>query len=138
MRSSPGCAESGDLLDGTLRPGAVGSADGALEFIQRVVERVRRVCESVLVRLDAGFPDGQTLKGLESAGIDYVARIRNNAVLDRMAEPYLRRPPGRPPREGRVWCHELRYQARFLGARAAGWCWWWWSGPESCSSITSG
>ena len=28
-----------------------------------------------------------------------------------MAEPYLRRPPGRPPREGRVWCHELRYQA---------------------------
>ena len=105
------CAESGDLLDGTLRPGAVGSTDGALEFIQRVVERVRRVCESVLVRLDAGFPDGATLKGLESAGIDYVARIRNNAVLDRMAAPYLRRPPGRPPREGRVWCHELRYQA---------------------------
>ena len=105
------CAESGDLLDGTLRPGAVGSADGALEFIQRVVGRVRRVCESVLVRLDAGFPDGQTLKGLESAGIDYVARIRHNAVLDRMAEPYLCRPPGRPPCEGRVWCHELRYQA---------------------------
>ena len=106
------CAESGDLLDGTLRPGAVGSADGALEFIQRVVERCRpRVCESVLVRMDAGFPDGKTLKGLESAGIDYVARIRNNAVLDRMAAPYLRRPPGRPPREGRAWCHELRYQA---------------------------
>ncbi len=106
------CAESGDLLDGTLRPGAVGSADGALEFIQRVVERCRpRVCESVLVRMDAGFPDGKTLTGLESSGIDYVARIRNNAVLDRMAQPYLRRPPGRPPREGRVWCHELRYQA---------------------------
>ena len=106
------CAESGDLLDGTLRPGAVGSADGALEFIERVVERVRpRVCESVLVRMDAGFPDGATLKGLESAGIDYVARIGNNAVLDRMAAPYLSRPPGRPPREGRVWCHELHYQA---------------------------
>ena len=29
----------------------------------------------------------------------------------RMAQPYLRRPPGRPPREGRVWCHELRYRA---------------------------
>ncbi len=97
------CAESGDLLDGTLRPGAAGSADGALEFIQQVVERVRpRVCESVLVRMDAGFADGATLTGLESAGIDYVARIRNNAVLDRMASPYLRRPPGRPPREGRV------------------------------------
>ena len=65
----------------------------------------------MLVRLGRGSPDGRTLTGLESAGIDYVARIRNNAVLDRMAEPYLRRPPGRPPREGRVWCHELRYQA---------------------------
>ena len=28
-----------------------------------------------------------------------------------MAQPYLHRPPGRPRREGRVWCHELRYQA---------------------------
>ena len=106
------CAESGDLIDGTLRPGAVGSADGALPFIQTVVERCRqRVCKSVLVRIDAGFPGGQTLEGLEAEGIDYVARIRNNAVLDRMAQPYLRRPPGRPPREGRVWCHELRHQA---------------------------
>ena len=49
-----------------------------------------------------GFADGATLRGLESQGIDYVARIRNNAVLDRMACPYLRRPPGRPPREGRT------------------------------------
>ena len=105
------CAESGEMLGGTLRPGAVGSADGALAFIQAVVERVRRVCESVLLRIDAGFADGATLSGLESSGIDYVARLRNNAVLDRMAQPYLRRPPGRPPREGRVWCHELRYQA---------------------------
>ena len=106
------CAESGDLIDGTLRPGAAGSADGALPFIQAVVERCRqRVCESVLVRIDAGFPDGETLKGLEAQSIDYVARIRNNAVLDRMAQPYLRRAPGRPPREGRAWCHELRYQA---------------------------
>ena len=84
------CAESGDLIDGTLRPGAAGSADGALPFIQTVVERCRqRVCESVLVRIDAGFPDGETLKGLEAQSIDYVARIRNNAVLDRMAQPYL-------------------------------------------------
>ena len=92
------CAESGDLIDGTVRVGAAGSADGVLAFIHSVVERCRqRVCESVLVRIDAGNPDGETLKGLEAQGMDYVARIRNNAVLDRMAQPYLRRPPGRPP-----------------------------------------
>ena len=45
-----GCADSGDLSDGTLRPGAAGSADGALPFIRTVVERLRqRVCESVLI-----------------------------------------------------------------------------------------
>ena len=115
------CAESGDLIDGTLRPGAAGSADGALPFIQAVVERCRqRVCESVLVRIDAGFPDGETLKGLEAQSIDYVARIRNNAVLDRMAQPYLRRPPGRPPREGRGVVSRAALPGRQVGARAAG------------------
>ena len=107
------CAESRDLIDGTLRPGAVAPADAALPFIETVVERVtQRVCESVLVRLDAGFPPaGQTPKGLEARGIGYVARIRNNAAPDRIAQPYLRRPPGRPPRDGRLWCHELSYDA---------------------------
>ena len=71
------CAESGDVLDGALRPGAVVSADGALPLIEAVVERARQwVCESVLVRIDAGFADGATLRGLESQGIDYVARHR--------------------------------------------------------------
>ena len=36
------CAESGDLIDGTLRVGAAGSADGALPFIHSVVERCRQ------------------------------------------------------------------------------------------------
>ena len=58
-----------------------------------------------------GFADGATLRGLESQGIDYVARIRNNAVLDRMACPYLRRPPGRPPREGQT-CEPTATAAR--------------------------
>ena len=40
-----------------------------------------------------------------------VARIRNNAVLDRMAQPYLRRPRGARRARGRAWCHELRHQA---------------------------
>jgi hypothetical protein len=38
--------------------------------------------------------------------------LRSNAVLQRLAEPHLRRPPGRPPAEGRTWFHELIYQAR--------------------------
>ena len=52
------------------------------------------LCEVAAVRLDAGFPDEELLSGLEVRGIPYVARIRNNPVLDRMAAPHLKRPGG--------------------------------------------
>jgi len=106
------CAETGDLLDAVLRPGQVGTADGGLDFILTQVDRCRaRLAERVMVRFDAGFPDGETLAGLEARRVEYLARIRNNAVLNKMAEPHLKRPPGRPPEKPRTWCHEYRYQA---------------------------
>lgn len=106
------CAETGDLLDAVLRPGKVGTADGGLDFILAQVDRCRaRLAERVMVRFDAGFPDGTTLSGLEARKVEYLARIRNNAALNKMAEPHLKRPPGRPPEQPRIWCHEHRYQA---------------------------
>ena len=61
------CAESGDLI-ACCESARRGRPTGQ----QTVVERCRqRVCESVLVRIDAGFPDGETLKGLEAQSIDY-------------------------------------------------------------------
>src|SRR5699024_5334875 len=106
------CAETGDLLDAVLRPGQVGTAEGGLDFILAQVDRCRaRLAERVIVRFDAGFPEGQTLSGLEARGVEYMARIRNNAVLNAMAAPHLKRPPGRPPEQPRIWCHEHRYQA---------------------------
>jgi hypothetical protein len=37
--------------------------------------------------------------------------LRANPVLDRLAEPCMKRPPGRRPAEPRSWLHELRYHA---------------------------
>jgi hypothetical protein len=106
------CAETGDMLDGLLRPGHVHTADGALGFILDLVDRCKvRLCRSAMVRIDAGFPDNDTLSGLELRKVPYVARIRNNKALDRLAEPYLKRPPGRPPQTPREWCYEASYQA---------------------------
>ncbi len=100
------------MLDGLLRPGNVHTADGALGFILDLVDRCRgSLCQSAIVRIDAGFPDNDTLSGLESRKVPYIARIRNNQALDRLAQPYLKRPPGRPPQKAREWCHEERYQA---------------------------
>src|SRR4051812_15822375 len=105
-------AETGDMLDARLRPGSVHSAEGALGFVLDLVDRLEgTMCQVALVRMDAGVPEEGLLAGLEARGTPYVARIRNNRALDRMAGPHLRRPPGRPPAEPRVWCHEMDYQA---------------------------
>jgi hypothetical protein len=105
--------ETGDLLDAHLRPGNVHTADGALKFILPLLDEVEReMCQVAAVRMDAGFPEENLLSGLEQRGTPYVARVKNNAVLDRMALPYLRRPIGRPPAELRTWLYELSYQAK--------------------------
>lgn len=105
-------AETGDLLDARLRPGNVHTADGALEFILPLLDRVEAsLCQVASVRMDAGFPEEKVLRALEDRGTPYVARVKNNKVLDRMAEPFLHRPVGRPPNEPRTWLHELSYAA---------------------------
>lgn len=64
-----------------------------------------------MVRMDAGFPSTSLLAGLDARGIDYVARLRANAVLDRLAAPYMKRPRGRRPDTPRIWTHAFQYQA---------------------------
>jgi hypothetical protein len=106
-------AELGDLLDVQLRPGNAHTAEGALEFILPLLDRVEReLCQVAAVRIDAGFPADELLSALEARGTPYVARVKNNPVLDRMAEPHLRRPVGRPPAEPRTWLYEMSYQAQ--------------------------
>ena len=100
------------MLDARLRPGNVGTAEGALDVILDVVDRAQAsLCEVAMVRIDAGFPSATLLAGLEARGIDYVARLRANPALDRLAAPHMKRPPGRRPTEPRMWLHTLDYQA---------------------------
>jgi hypothetical protein len=106
-------AETGDILDVLLRPGAVHTADGGLQFLLPLLDDVEReLCQVASVRMDAGFPEDELLSSLEGRGTGYVARVKNNAVLDRMAAPFLKRPVGRPPSEPRTWFHEMTYQAK--------------------------
>ena len=106
-------AETGDMLDGRLRPGNVGTADGALDVVLDVVDRAREsgLCDVAMVRMDAGFPSATLLAGLEARNIDYVARLRANPALDRKAAPYMKRPRGRRPHKPRLWTHVLQYRA---------------------------
>ena len=64
-----------------------------------------------MVRIDFGFPSHGLLSGLEERGIDYVARLRANLALDRLAAPCLKRTPARRPIKLRIWLHSLICQA---------------------------
>jgi hypothetical protein len=106
-------AETGDILGAKLRPGNVHTAEGGLDFILPLIDKVEAsLCQVASVRFDAGFPEDGLLDALEQRGRPYVSRIKNNPVLDRLAAPYLIRPVGRPPAEPRMWFHELTYQAQ--------------------------
>lgn len=108
-------AETGDMLGGLLREGNVGPAEDADTWIphlvQRMAEGLNLDVAQIQVRLDAGFTDGETLTAMDARDIAYLGRLKSNSILQAKAEPYLTRPPGRPPETPREWCHDLEYQA---------------------------
>ena len=55
-----------------------------------VLERAERhLCGKAAVRFDAGYPGEPLMAALEERGTHYVARVRNNAVLKRLALPAM-------------------------------------------------
>lgn len=104
-------SEWGDYLGAKLRPGNVHTADGGLAFVLPILRRARNWAEQVWLRADAGFPEPELLETLEEEGFLYVARLKTNAVLERLAAPRLALPHGPAAGEERVWTHELSYRA---------------------------
>lgn len=98
------------FLHGALRMGHVNTAKDALPFIKEVVHKARPLAQVLDLRLDAGFVYGDILDYLKNENVRFVGRLKANPVLDRFAEPYLKRPTGRPPREGYEWVVELGNQ----------------------------
>lgn len=104
--------DTGHWLGVELRPGNAHTAAGIMDFLQPILDGVERATgEKPRVRGDSGFVSPATLDALEAQGIDYVFRVNNNDVLDRLAKPYLVRPEGRRPKEPREWVHDVEYRA---------------------------
>lgn len=106
----------GDIVDVRLREGQVHTADGDMDFILPLVQQLRRrIADDVVVRIDAGFPDEELMSSFENQHrpVSYVARIKNNKVLDRLAKPHLMLPEGAAQSDGeeRIWFKEMTYQA---------------------------
>ena len=106
-------SETADIVASRLRPGNVHTAEGVVDFLLPIVDQVEQELARVaFIRGDAGFPDDKLLTELEQRGIGYVFRISSYAPLQRLAEPQLKRPVGRPPTRPREWCCEHSYKAK--------------------------
>ena len=118
--------ETGDLLDARLREGSAHTAEGGMEFVLAVLDRVERhCCRKAVVRMDAGYPAEPLMRALEDRRTPYVARIKANSVLDELAEPGVDEAvlaawdeegeEGDEREEARMWTWEPEYY------RAASW-----------------
>jgi len=104
--------ETGHLIGAEMRSGEVHTAAGTVDFLLPLIEQTEaHVARVAAVRGDAGYPEENLLTALEERRIHYAFRLKTNPVLDRLAQPYLKSPPGRKPVQPRVWTHELEYQA---------------------------
>jgi len=101
------------FVHAVLRRGNCGSAQGMVRFTREAIRKSRALACQLDVRIDAGLVEGKVLDAIDDEGVRFVGRIRNNAVLDERARPYLKRPPGRPRREGDEFAVDLGpYQAK--------------------------
>jgi hypothetical protein len=110
--SSGGTFDSSRLGEGflhaQLRNGNASAAEGAKDFIDAVIVKARELAKTVDLRMDAGFAGADTLNHANKAGVRFTARLPDNTVLARLAVPFLKRPQGRPQKEGREFAIELK------------------------------
>ena len=109
--SAEGSYESRRLGEGfvhaMLRRGNCSSAEGGVRFAREAIRKGRDLATHLDVRIDAGLVNGRMLDAIDDEGARFVGRIRNNAVLDKLAAPHLKRSPGRPAADGDEFAIDL-------------------------------
>lgn len=80
------------LFTYVLRGGRAPAKLGAIGILKRVLARLRRAFPKarLQVRLDGGFAYPEMFDFLEAEGLAYVVAMAGNAVLDRLAEPWMK------------------------------------------------
>lgn len=103
--------EFGDFLGARLRQGNVHTAKDALNFVLPYLDWAAPFTRQLWLRMDAGFPEDEFLGTLEDRGYRYVARLKTNARLERLAWPHVDRIAMQAQPEDRLHTIELSYRA---------------------------
>jgi len=101
----------GDVEGSQLRSGNVHSAKYWRSVLEPIVARYRNCDFPHSFRADAAFANPEVYEYLEAEGYDYGIRLPSNDVLQRVIEPLLTRPVGRPSNAPVVWYSDFPYQA---------------------------
>ena len=100
------------FVHATLRAGNVHTGDGLKRFLLETLRKTEDLGYVRDVRIDAGLVEGPVLDLLTREKMRFIGRIKSNPVLERLAEPHVSRPVGRPPEGGYEYTVELgMYQA---------------------------
>lgn len=94
----------GGILKGKLRGGNVWSAEGAVEFIEPVIKRLKEEGIKIRVIGDAAFAYPGMYELCEREKITYYFRLKSNDVLERKLNKYIVRRP-------RVRGKRIRYKS---------------------------
>jgi hypothetical protein len=103
--------EFGDFLGALLRPGNVHTSTESHDFVLPYLDWAASLAERVWLRMDAGFPSEPFLKAVEDRSHRYVARLKSNARLERLAAPHLDRILRKKTREEQLHIVESDYAA---------------------------
>ncbi|MGO9572426.1 MAG: transposase [Desulfomonilaceae bacterium] len=90
----------GDSRGGKLNPGKFHSADGVLAFLDPIVKLYRSRLVLIWRRGVAAFADPEVYTYCDGEWVPHFFRLPANAVLNRLIEPCLTSPVGRPPKSG--------------------------------------
>jgi hypothetical protein len=100
------------FIHAVLRAGNVHTANGAKRFFRQTVRKAKQLGYVTELRFDAGFAEGAILDFLSDEKVPFLARLKANDRLQDLAAEHLKRPVGRPPKDGREVLVELgTYQA---------------------------
>lgn len=94
-----GCLGEG-FVHAMLRRGRCGGAEGMARFTREAIRKSQPLAEQLDIRIDAGLVEGKVLDTIDNEGVYVVGRLKKNAILERLAQPYLTRSPGRPNKYG--------------------------------------
>lgn len=99
-------AETGDLLGVLWRPGSAPSAEGASEWLQELVARLRAVgVEEITVRLDKGFFSKEIVQTVQALDVFFLLKVPNHRWLQEHQRPWrwTERAQGIFPGAAEVW-----------------------------------